>query len=105
MIMSELDIQQLSTSSDSFWSELDELLAWESVSDDKVNNIVRDIIARVRSEGDQAVIEFTNQFDRMQAKSMDDLTFSQTDLDAAASKIDKQAYQALEQAADRVRPL
>ena len=103
MIMSELDIQQLTTTSDSFWSELEQLLAWESVSDDKVNTIVRDIITNVRSKGDQAVIDYTNQFDRMSVSSMVELTFNQADLDAATSRIDKDAFQALEQAAQRVR--
>jgi histidinol dehydrogenase len=103
MIMPELNIQQLATCSENFWPELDEILAWESVSDDKVNKIVRDIIARVRSEGDKAVIDYTNQFDRMHAKSMDELTIRQAELDAAVQKIDKETYQALQQAADRVR--
>ena len=97
MIMSELDIQQLTTSSETFWSELDQLLAWESVSDDKVNTVVRDIITRVRIEGDKALIDYTNQFDRMSVGSMAELTFEQADLDAAANKIDKEAYQALQQ--------
>jgi histidinol dehydrogenase len=103
VIMPELNIEQLTTDTGSFWSQLDELLAWESVSDDKVNTLVRDIIARVRSEGDKAVIDYTNQFDRMQAGSMDELTIKQADLDAAVKKIDKATYQALQQAADRVR--
>lgn len=101
--MSELDIQQLSTRSKNFWSELDQILAWESVSDDKVSTVVRDIIARVRSEGDHAVVDFTNQFDRMKVKSMDDLTIKRTALDAAVKNIDQDAYQALQQAAERVR--
>ncbi|MGD8783495.1 MAG: histidinol dehydrogenase [Thioalkalispiraceae bacterium] len=101
--MPELKIQRLASSSKNFWVELDELLAWESVSDDKVNNIVRDIIARVRSEGDKAVIDFTNQFDRMNASSMKELTIRQTELDAAVSKIDQKTYQALQEAAERVR--
>ncbi len=101
--ISGLDIQQLSTSSKNFWSELDQILAWESVSDDKVKAVVRDIIARVRSEGDKAVVDFTNQFDRMKVKSMDDLTIRQAALDAAVKNIDQDAYQALQQAAERVR--
>jgi len=101
--MSKLDIQQLSTSSDNFWSELDQRLAWENESDEKVNTTVRDIIARVRKEGDKAVVDLTNQFDRMKVKSMDDLTIKQAALDAAVNNIDKDAYQALQQAAERVR--
>jgi len=101
--MSALDIQQLSTDSNDFWSGLDQTLAWENESDEKVNTTVRDIIARVRKEGDQAVVDLTNQFDRMSVTSMDDLTIKQEALDAAVTNIDKDAYQALQQAAERVR--
>ena len=101
--MSDINIKQLSTSEANFWSELDQLLAWEGVSDDKVFNTVRDIIARVRKDGDKAVIEFTNQFDRMSVTDMAELKVSSAELDAAVRKIDKETYTALQKAADRVR--
>ncbi len=101
--MSDANIKQLSTSETDFWSELDQLLAWESVSDDKVFNTVRDIIARVRKDGDKALIEFTNQFDRMSVTDMAQLKVSSEEIEAAAKNIDKETYAALQKAADRVR--
>ncbi len=101
--MSDVNIKQLSTVETDFWSELDQLLAWDSVSDDKVFNTVRDIIARVREDGDKAVIEFTNQFDRMSVANMAELKISSAELDASVDKIDKDTYAALQKAADRVR--
>ena len=101
--MSKLTIKKLATSDQNFWSDLDRILAWDSVSDDKVFNTVREIIARVRKDGDRAVIEYTNQFDRMAVKAMSELAIKPAELDAAVKNIDKDTYKALQQAADRVR--
>jgi len=101
--MSNLNIQPLFITDKTFWSDLDQLLAWESVSDDKVFNTVREILAKVKSDGDQAVIDYTNQFDRMSVSSMAKLTVKAEELDDAALRIDKAAYKALQVAADRVR--
>jgi len=101
--MSNINIKQFSTSETDFWSELDQLLAWDSVSDEKVFNTVRDIIARVRKDGDKAVIELTNQLDRMSVSNMVELKVSAAELDAAVKKIDKDTYTALQKAADRVK--
>jgi histidinol dehydrogenase len=59
-----LTIREFSSSSDDFRSELDSLLAWDSVSDARVQKTVADIVEQVRLKGDDAVIEFTNRFDR-----------------------------------------
>ena len=63
----------------------------------------KDVIARVRKDGDAALVEFTNRFDRMQAKSMADLSIDASRLDAAAKNIDADKLAALESAAQRVR--
>ena len=101
--MSKINIKQFSTSETAFWSKLDQLLAWDSVSDEKVFNTVREIIARVRKDGDKAVIELTNQLDRMSVSNMAELKVSTAELDVAVKKIDKSTYTALQKAADRVR--
>ena len=100
--MTSLNIKQLSSTEDNFWDELEGLLAWEGVSDDQVLSTVKDVIQRVRKEGDAAVVDFTNRFDRMSVKSMADLTVNAADLDASVKQIEPIAYKALEQAADRV---
>lgn len=98
-----MKIQQLSTQDQSFWQQLDALLAWESVSDDAVFSTVNEIIKNVRSRGDAAVVEYTNRFDRMQASSMQELEIAPERLQAALNNLPTDQRIALQQAAERVR--
>jgi histidinol dehydrogenase len=98
-----MDVKQLNTSDELFWSELDELLAWESVSDDQVFSTVNEILKNVRKHGDTAVVEYTNKFDRMSAASMSELEISPLQLKEALSRIPQDQRDALEKAAQRVR--
>jgi len=67
------DIRQLSTADSDFQTQLDALLAWESVSDTAVNDTVNQIIEAIRGRGDAALLEFTNRFDGWQAGSAAEL--------------------------------
>ncbi|MBI1422727.1 MAG: histidinol dehydrogenase [Gammaproteobacteria bacterium] len=101
--MTQLSLKRLDATRSEFWSELDALLAWDSVSDDKVASTVREILQNVRRRGDEAVIDYTNRFDRMQAKDMRELIIDQTRLEAALNNIPAPQREALEAAAQRVR--
>lgn len=96
-------MKKLDATRTGFWSELEALLAWESVSDDQVASTVREILSAVRSRGDAALVEYTNRFDRMQAVSMADLVIEPARLDAALASIPAAQREALEAAAQRVR--
>jgi len=97
------DIKRLNSSDDAFRDTLKALLAWESVSDDAVFSTVMEILASVRQRGDEAVVEYTNRFDRMQVDSMQALEISAARLSQAADDISKDQLNALELAAERVR--
>jgi len=97
------EIRQLDSSDADFYSRLDDLLAWESVSDANVNKTVEDIIHNIRKRGDNALLEYTNRFDRMQVDSVKELMISADELQHAATSIDNQQRAALEHAAERVR--
>lgn len=101
--MTPLALRRLNATTPNFWAELEALLAWDSVSDDKVATTVREILANVRRQGDQAVLDYTNRFDRMQAQSMADLIIDQSRLDAALINIPAPQREALEAAAQRIR--
>lgn len=96
--ISELNFKQAD-----FWSKLSELLAWEDVSDTAVTDTVRSILVDVKQRGDQAVIEYSQRFDRVKATAMSDLEIPLTRAAAALESIPAAQRQALEQAADRVR--
>lgn len=96
------DITRLDTASNDFWPTLENKLSWEGVSDDKVNGIVREILAAVRTRGDAAVLEYTNRFDRMNATAMSELEISQDRLQQALKNIPAAQREALELSAKRV---
>ena len=98
-----MNIKRLKTSQENYQSQMETLLAWEGVSDDQVNTTVRDIIKNIRLRGDEALVEYTNKFDRMNVSSMKELTFNQEQIDTAYNTIPADQRQALEVAAERVR--
>jgi len=98
-----MNIKRLNTQDSNFWQELEQILAWETVSDRQVNNTVEEIITQVRQRGDDALVEYTNRFDRMQVGSMAELIISKERLHQALQNIPQEQREALEQAAQRVR--
>ena len=98
-----MNIQNLKTSDTDFWKKLDALLAWESVSDNNVFNTVNDILADVKSRGDDALIEYTNKFDNMSVSSIEELEVSKERLQSSLEKITPEQRAALELAASRVK--
>lgn len=98
-----IDIRTFDSAQPGFEKTLDELLAWESVSDHQVQQIVTDILADVKSRGDAAVVEYSNRFDHLHAESMDELELSQEQLEEALNTLPDDQRHALLTAADRVR--
>ncbi len=98
-----MSICRLDTSASTFNLELDNLLAWESVSDPHVAETVATIIHDVRSSGDKAVIEYTNRFDRRQVASITELRVTADALQEALNTIPAEQREALEIAAERVK--
>ena len=98
-----MNIQRLDTNDTEFWSKLDKRLAWDSVSDKSVFDTVNAILADVKNRGDQAVVEYTNKFDRMQAGTMSELEISPARLQQALESITPEQRTALEQAAARIK--
>ena len=94
---------QLDYTSSDFQQRLQELLAWESVSDDQVQGRVKQIIADIQQRGDEALVDFTCQFDRVSVSSMTELTLNEHQLAEALDRIPQEQRQALETAADRIR--
>ena len=64
-----MNIKRLTTTQTDYQEQMDTLLAWEGVSDEQVNSTVRDILKNIRLRGDEALVEYTNKFDRMNVSS------------------------------------
>lgn len=98
-----VNIRQLDARVEGFREELDALLAWESVSDDKVNQIVLEVLRNVRTRGDAAVLEYTERFDRLKLEKGSDLEIPQSRLQQALDNISSELRESLEFAAQRIR--
>jgi len=98
-----MQISKLTTTQDDFWETLEQQLAWEGVSDDQVNTTVREILKRIKSDGDAALIDYTNRFDRMTVSSMAELEIPKARLEEAHKNIPADQRKALELSAERVK--
>lgn len=98
-----LTIQKLRTTDSHFEADLGKLLAFESAQDPKVESIARDILARVKTEGDAALLDTTARFDRWTPASAAALEISQDDLKSALATLPAEVRAALATAAARIR--
>ena len=101
--MSGLSIQRLDASDVGFLPALDQLIAWDMVSDSAVESAVTEILQQVRSRGDAALVEYSNRFDRRNCVSIDDFCLHSDQLQQALESIDAETRAALETAAQRIR--
>ena len=100
--MSTISIKRLHSADADFWPRLEQLLAWESVSDAAVAKTVEGILADVRQRGDAAVIDYTNRFDRLQVSGMGELEIPAARLHQALQGIPAATRGALETAMQRL---
>ncbi len=98
-----MNIQRLNSTDADFWSKLDTRLAWDSSSDKAIFDTVNGILADVKTQGDSAVIEYTNKFDRMSVNSMVELEIPAERLQQALEAITPEQRTALEKAAARIK--
>jgi histidinol dehydrogenase len=98
-----ISIKRLSSADTEFDRALSELLAFENAQDAKLEAAVADILAKIRMQGDKALLEYTLRFDRLDAKSAADLELPRKRLQQALHNLPAEQRNALEQAAERVR--
>ena len=98
-----MKIQRLNSIDSNFWSKLDKRLAWDSSSDKAIIETVDGILTEVKNNGDSAVIEYTNRFDRMSVSAMDELEIPAERLQQALDAISPVQREALEKAAARIK--
>jgi histidinol dehydrogenase len=93
-------MRRLNTAAPDFEAGFTALLA-RAVTEPEVTSTVRDIIARVRREGDAAVVDLTNQFDRVQL-GVADLQVTPDEIADATGQIPTELREALSLAAARI---
>ena len=96
-------IHQLDTRAADFNARLTALLAHDPGQDESIERTVADILRAVRQRGDEAVLEYTRRFDRLDVGDAHDLELPAADLQAALAGLPAVQREALEAAAQRVR--
>ncbi|HNU65743.1 MAG TPA: histidinol dehydrogenase [Methylotenera sp.] len=98
-----MNIRKLSTKDAGFEADLKALLAFETAQDDSIDVVVANILKDVKARGDEAVLEYTNRFDKTSATKLSELEISQAELVAALNGLPTAQREALQSAAARVR--
>ncbi|MCX7159123.1 MAG: histidinol dehydrogenase [Proteobacteria bacterium] len=101
--MTSVALNRLDTQDADFSLRLRKLAGHEASQDESVEATVRSIVAAIRERGDEALLEYTRQFDRVDALSMADLEIDREELVRALRAIPAVQAQALRDAAERIR--
>ncbi|VAX08632.1 Histidinol dehydrogenase [hydrothermal vent metagenome] len=98
-----VEIRELNTVDAGFDQQLEALLAWESVSDQRVKQTVDEIIADIRDRGDAALLDYTRRFDRWEPAGAEALEIPLEKLERTWNSIPWKQREALEMATGRIR--
>ncbi len=98
-----LDIRKLNAADSGFNDALKQALTWDTLVSDDVLNTVKSILNRVKTEGDDAVLELTRQLDQREISAIDELEISQERLQKSLATIPVEQLEALQNAADRIQ--
>ena len=96
-------IHRLTSQSAQFDAELRTLLAYEASEDESIEHACAQILHRIQHEGDTALLDYTQRFDRLTVEQASALEIPKAELLAALESLPANQRKALEQAAERVR--
>ena len=96
-------VQRLKSSDPGFQKTLLDSLSLPSADDQAIDQVVLNILAEIKTSGDDALLRYTKQFDRLSVKDVSDLEIGQADLESAYRSLPTEQAKALEIAAQRVR--
>jgi histidinol dehydrogenase len=99
----EVKVKRLNSRDTGFKETLLSSLSLPMADDEAIDAAVLNILAKVKSEGDAAVLSFTKQFDRLNVASVTELEISQEELKKAYEGLSAEQKNALDIAAQRVR--
>lgn len=95
-------INRLDTAEADFEARFTRLLHWSPEQDQGIEQAVSAILADVQVRGDEALMDYTRRFDRLDVHEAAGLRLSQAELQAALDGLPALERQALERAAERI---
>lgn len=100
---SNINVKRLNSQDAGFREVLLSSLSLPSADDEAIDAAVVKILAAVKDKGDQAVLGFTKQFDRLNVASVSELEIPRKDLEQVYLSLAAEQKSALDVAAQRVR--
>ncbi len=97
-----LKVRRFDSQSSDFEAQFNAFVASDQDQDDDVTQTVQQIINAIRTRGNEALLDCTQQFDRLTLASAAQLEVSATEIQAALATIDAPKRAALEQAHARI---
>ena len=101
--MTAINMLRLDSASPDFSQALKQRLDWDASDDLDIHQRVLEIIANVRKKGDDALMDYTNRFDRTHFKTANELELSKEALKQAWDSLPDAQAKALQTAAERIR--
>jgi histidinol dehydrogenase len=98
----QINVKRLNSKDDGFREILLASLSLPTADDEAIDTSVVKILGAVKAQGDEAVLGFTKQFDRLNVASVSDLEIPRKDLELAYSSLSAEQKNALDIAAQRV---
>jgi histidinol dehydrogenase len=102
-MLADVKVKHLNSTEAGFKETLLSSLSLPMADDEAIDGAVVNILARVKANGDAAVLDFTKQFDRLNVASVAELEISQKELIKAYEGLSAEQKNALDVAAQRVR--
>ena len=99
----QVNVKRLNSKDTDFREILLSSLSLPMADDEAIDAAVVKILAVVKEKGDEAVLGFTKQFDRLNLASVSDLEIPRKDLELAYNSLSAEQKNALDIAAQRVR--
>jgi len=99
----QINVKRLNSKDVGFQETLLSSLSLPMADDEAIDAAVVKILAAVKDQGDEAVLGFTKQFDRLNVTSVSELEISRKDLELAYNALPVEQKSALDIAAQRVR--
>ena len=103
MSSTPIQVKRLNSLEPGFKDTLLSSLSLPMADDEAIDAAVLKILAAVKTQGDEAVLNFTKQFDRLNTASVSELEISRKDLERAYVALPADQKIALDTAAQRVR--
>jgi len=98
-----LKMNRLDAQAPDFWAALKRATAYEAGDNEAVKHTVENIIARIKQDGDAALVAYTNELDGMQVHSAAELALPASALKNAYDTLPSAQQAALQTAAKRIR--